>query len=406
MNIAPHRGGRILVGLAVASIACAGCVRGPTLPTPSSSPGPRGPATSPPTAPSPTPAEPVAWFSLVPEAPVLDGFGGVGNQYIFDTAAYRDGFVAVGEDLRFDGPVDAAIWQSPDGRTWERIPTTDNALADSQIDAVAAFGDRIVAVGRARAGDADPGDGAPIVWTSDDGRDWRRAPNGGLDGGAQLDLAGGPGGFVAWAGQGSGSALYWSADGVAWTPASTGASFDGVSVRAIGARGDGFVAVGSTLPPPSNVAGGPDRTKAAAWWSPDGRTWTPSTIDDGFGLGTLDVGAGGLIAFGGGGCGGCLGPAAMWQSADGQAWRHVGNDVPGWPMYASDGGRIVRDDYQGDGDVFESTDGVSWTRIGNHGRVDEYGLTVGRHGILITESIARAGPGDEVDAGVWYLEAG
>jgi hypothetical protein len=74
-------------------------------------------------------------------------------------------------------------------------------------------------------------------------------------------------------------------------------------------------------------------------------------------------------------------------------------------MYASDGARIVRDEWQGSGNVFESTDGSTWRPIGRHERVDSYGLTLGVHGILITESIPRGGAPDEVDAGVWYLAA-
>jgi len=117
------------------------------------------------------------------------------------------------------------------------------------------------------------------------------------------------------------------------------------------------------------------------------------------------VGADGMIALGGGGCGGCIGPAAMWRSADGRTWRHVNADVPHWPALASDGARIVRDDWQDSGDVFASTDGIAWQPIGIHRRVDAHGLTVGANGILITESIARGAAPDENDAGVWYLAA-
>jgi hypothetical protein len=397
---------RIVVGLVTLSVASVACVSAPTLPTPSQTRPLTASERPIPDSPAPAASEPPPWSRLVAAEPVLDPFGGIGNQFIFDTVAYHDGFLAVGEDLQFNGPVDAAVWGSPDGRTWERVPTAGNDLANGQIDSVAAAGNRVVALGGARSGDADPGDGQRIVWISDDGRQWRRqAPDAAFAGASLRGLAGGPGGFVAWDADASGTTLFWSADGTAWTRLATGAMFDGFGITDLAPSRAGFVAVGARLPPPSNVVGGPDRSIAAAWWSPDGRTWAPSTIDEGPGLRSLDVGANGLIALGGGSCGGCVGPAAMWRSSDGRSWHHVGDDVSGWPAYASDGARIVRDEWQASGDVFESTDGAAWRRIGSHERVDQYGLTVGTHGILITESIARGGPPDEADAGVWYLAA-
>jgi len=393
------------IGLVLAgSLIGVGCVAESHVPNRSASPD-RAPLPVSSFAAGATPSEPEPWSRLIPAEPVTAPFGGIGNQFIIATTAYGDGFVAAGEDLQFGGAVNAAIWLSPDGTTWERLPTADNDLAHAQIDVVAASGTRLVALGGPRGGDRDTGGRGRTVWTSDDGRSWQLIGDEVLfDGASPSGLAGGPAGFVAWGDQAQGAPVFRSDDGTAWTRVSPGDLFAGAQIGSLKPFGRGFVAVGAVLPSaPETTVGGPDRTTAAAWWSEDGRTWEAATVDKGFGLQTVQVGATGLIAVGSGGCGGCVGPAALWESADGRTWRHVGDDVANWPMYASDGARIARDEWQGSGNVFESTDGRAWHPIGSHARVDSYGLTVGVHGILITESIPRGGAPDEVDAGVWYL---
>jgi hypothetical protein len=402
--------GRRGIGFLLAlSLVGAGCSVAPTVPTTASS----SPRVDQPVAasdfPEPARSDPPAWSRLLPAEPVRAPFGGIGNQFIFATVAYASGFVAVGEDLQFNGPVDGTIWSSPDGASWERLATAINDLANAEIDNVTASGARLVAIGGPRAGDQSWDGSGRIVWISDDGRSWRRVGDEALfDGASPTGLAGGPAGFVAWGDVDRQTLIFHSDDGVSWTRLSTGDLFDGSVIAAVKPYRGGFVAVGAHLPPPSNdlTVGGPDLSTAAAWWSPDGRTWESATVDQGFGLGSVHVGADGMIGLGGGGCGGCIGPAAMWRSADGRTWRHVGDDVPHWPAYASDGARIVRDDWQDSGDVFESTDGITWQPIGTHRPVDSYGLTVGANGILMTESIGRGGAPDENDAGVWYLAAG
>jgi hypothetical protein len=53
---------------------------------------------------------PAAWTSLTPTAVVTTPFSGVGSQYVMDVVAYRDGFVAVGEDFQSDSHVDGGMW--------------------------------------------------------------------------------------------------------------------------------------------------------------------------------------------------------------------------------------------------------------------------------------------------------
>lgn len=355
-------------------------------------------------------ALPLEWSSLTPHAPVVEPFGGDGNQFIFSITAYGDGFVAVGEDLSFDGPVNGAIWWSANGSEWARLPTRPNGLANAEIHSVATSGARLIALGGSRQGASDGvGDATIIRWISDDGQIWSRdAPDAGelFDGLPVRSLAGGPDGFVAWGLVDRDSVLFHSPDGSAWSRVDDSGVFHGARVSSITSFRGGFVAVGSVFPPPGDIMiGGPDRSTAIAWWSSDGRTWKASTIDPGRGLQSVQAGATGLLATGSGECGGCVGPAALWHSDDGRLWRRVGDDVSGWPAYGSDGTRIIRDDWQGSGGVFESFDGATWEKVGRHPRAEEYGLTVGPHGIVITMSVAKREPTDETDAAVQFLAA-
>ena len=105
------------------------------------------------------------------------------------------------------------------------------------------------------------------------------------------------------------------------------------------------------------------------------------------------------------GCGGCIGPAVVWHSNDGKHWHRVGDDVDGSPAYASGGGRIVRFDQQS-GNVFTSTDGSTWRKVGHVGHLLEmHGMVIGAHGLLLREQILRHGTNDETDGAVQYVDA-
>jgi len=335
-------------------------------------------------------------------------FSGVGNQYAFATTAYGDGFVAVGEDLQFNGPVNGAIWYSPDGLNWMRLGQAKNDLGNAAIDLVATNGTRLVALGGVRVGDIGAGRPDETIWVSDDGSSWRRlaiepAP---FEGAFISGVVGGPSGFIAWGvGQGR-AAIFHSDDGVDWAPVSTDSSFADAEVRDVKPYRGGFVAVGGHLPPdaPPSV-GGPDLATAAAWWSPDGVAWEAATTEAGHRLQSVDVGAAGLLALGGGGCGGCISPKTLWHSDDGRSWRRVGDDVPDFPGYASDGARIIRFEWQSTGDVFTSTDGTAWDHVARPGRMSPYGLVVGARGLLVVDSIAKGEAPDEVDGGMRFLAA-
>lgn len=362
--------------------------------------------------PRPTASPPPAWSKLTPTPLVTAPFSGVGNQFLFAAAPYGDGFVAVGEDLRFDGPVNGAIWTSSNGVDWARLSVAENDLADAEVDLVATDGMRLVAIGGARAGDRVGVGLDRMVWVSDDSVSWHRVSDGEqlFDGVFIRGVAGGPAGFVAWGAEGTRAVVFHSDDGTTWQRTANNAAFLAAEVRAVTAYRGGFVAIGMHRPAPAAgsvlMVGGPDTSTAAAWWSPDGRSWSASDVDAGSGLHTLEAGAAGLLALGGTGCGGCIGPGIVWRSDDGRHWRRVGPDVVfSSPAYASDGARIIRYDRRNAGEVSSTTDGTTWQRVADLGDVGYDGFVVGRHGILFLKSIQKGGSHDEVDGGVMFVAA-
>jgi hypothetical protein len=321
--------------------------------------------------------------------------------------AYGDGFVAVGEDFQSDAQVDGAIWASSNGQNWKRLDTAANGLSGAVLDHVATGGQRLVAVGQDRVG-SDAGSGRDgTVWTSDGGASWRRISNPAPFGSAQVaGITAEPSSFVAWGIDAGNAVIFHSTDGIAWTKATDDALFAGMSIGEVQPYRGGFVAVGAHLTAEAATpVGGPNHSAAAAWWSADGLSWQAASTDEGFGLSSLKVGAAGMLALGSGACSGCVGPAVTWRSDDGRTWKHVGDDVPNWPDYVSDGARIIRYDWQGSGDVFDSVDGKTWQKIGTTGRLSVYGLALGPHGILIVDSISpgAGGAGDENDAAIRFL---
>ncbi len=111
---------------------------------------------------------------------------GISWDRVLDGAVFRDarmrsvaavpgiGVVAVGEDLA--GSV-GIVWISPDGRTWERIPSTSlfgRPGIQVRMYDVAAGPHGVVIVGTVTEGTQY---GEAAVWTSPDGRTWARSPS-------------------------------------------------------------------------------------------------------------------------------------------------------------------------------------------------------------------------------------
>ena len=163
------------------------------------------------------------------------------------------GLVAVGSDGHsgepdnrpFDEPAaDAAVWTSPDGFTWSRVPHDEavfGGAGEQRMLSVTSGGPGLVAVGTVSAGtnEFEPNLDA-AVWTSPDGITWSRVPHD-----RTVFAASDCRGFC---------------DGERWV--------DGYEVmRSVTVGGPGLVAVG--------LSGfGQTGWDAAVWTSPDGITWS------------------------------------------------------------------------------------------------------------------------------------
>jgi hypothetical protein len=195
-------------------------------------------------------ADGYTWERIVDDAV----FGGPGTQAMQAVLADGPGLVAVGYDF-LEGNFVAAAWTSPDGFAWSQVPH-DGAVFGGQIGlymySVAIGGPGLVAVGSDYSGvDAD---GA--VWTSPDGLTWTRVPHdeavfGGAGNQEMLGVVAGGPGLVAVgrddSGEAGDAAVWASADGLTWTRVPEVTIFGGPlhqEMRGVTAGGPGLVAVG------------------------------------------------------------------------------------------------------------------------------------------------------------------
>jgi hypothetical protein len=250
------------------------------------------------------------------------------------------GLVAVGSDFNIDGDSDAAVWTSPDGFNWSRVPHDEavfGGAGEQGMSSVVAGGPGLVAVGSDGIGvwvltssdqDFDPVDADAAVWTSSDGITWSRVPHdeavfGGEGGHVMLSVTSRGPGLVAVGAASSvdtgdkpsnaDAAVWVSVDGFTWSRVPHDPEVFAVSDRdwmaSVIAGGPGLVAVGST--------GDVQTThNAAVWTSADGITWTlltqsqDSCHDE---MWSVADGTFGLVAVGQSGCGPATG--GIWHAA-------------------------------------------------------------------------------------------
>lgn len=214
------------------------------------------------------------------------------------------GIVAVGfEDFAPDDgargvDLDAAVWLSPDGRTWERIEDRSLGTAGYQPNSDGEFNAvlvgvayrpdvGLVAVGWASEEDplVDYPPRRPAAWVSPDGRAWERHI---IDADARLrGVTSTADGLVAFGvsdvngSPTSDAVVLHSPDGTVWTPAV--GEFTGIG------EVDGIQSINGAIPIPDIglVAFGADEIEletmggAAVWWSdPTGSTWRREIHDD------------------------------------------------------------------------------------------------------------------------------
>ena len=202
----------------------------------------------------------ITWTKAPDDEAFLSGEGA--RRLMASVTAGGPGLVAVGNETSVD--LDAAVWTSPDGITWSRVPHDETVFGGEGAQVMASVtvgGPGLVAVGS----DFSGGDKDAAVWTSTDGITWTRVPHDEavLGGGGFQEMtsvtAGGPG-LVAVGTESVGdsvAAVWTSTDGITWTRV----PHDDTVFGGEGDQKMSSVTVGG----PGLVAVGIDETDAAVW---------------------------------------------------------------------------------------------------------------------------------------------
>jgi hypothetical protein len=358
-------------------------------------------------------------------------FGGPGSQEMRSVVAVGSGLVAFGSDW-FGGDEDAAVWTSPDGLTWTRVPHDEAVFGgpnSQKMLSVVAGGPGLVAVGYEVSGyDSVDYDSVAVVWTSPDGVTWTRVPHdeavfGGTGSQAMNSVVAGGPGLVAVGNDVSAdrwdAAVWTSPDGLSWTRVPHDeAVFGGTGsqrMNSVVAGGPGLVAVGLD-------SSGYD-SAAVVWTSPDGLTWTriPHNVAVFGGAGwqrmnSVVAGGPGLVAIGSDESGGDT-DAAAWTSPDGLTWTRVPHDeavfggtgsqemmsvVAGGPGLVAIGYEVSG--YDSIAVVWTSPDGLTWTRVPHNEIFGGAGSHLLRSVAAVGSELVAVGydeSGGDRDAAVW-----
>jgi hypothetical protein len=303
-------------------------------------------------------------WSRVPEDEAV--FGGPGFHQMFSVTVGGPGLVAVGRGgFLVDGEAEgsAAVWTSVDGLTWARVPHDEAVFGgdgDQQMFSVTVGGPGLVAVGFDGPFGASRGNAA--VWTSPDGLTWARVPDDealfGGDGRQRMlsVTAGGPG-LVAVGSDGhpqyeyanrldelaADAAVWTSVDGLTWLRGPHDeAVFGGPGEQrmdSVTVGGPGLVAVGSASRQGPDVPADDrdfDMYEAAVWTSVDGLTWSrvpdadvvAVSDDEPEAMLSVTAGGPGLVAVGGDSEDQCGSAEAIWTSPDGLTWSQLPDQSP------------------------------------------------------------------------------
>ncbi len=283
-------------------------------------------------APDGTPRHPTAWTSpdgrawtRLPDSPAFVSSRSFWEDIVADVIPAGEGFIAVGMEQEGDGSAaDAAAWFSSDGRRWTRAKVRDGV--GRTMDQVVATDHGLVAIGEAEYSFHAGFGGGAAIWTSPDGRTWTRAHDKRTPprGTALWSVVAGAGGFLAKArfeySEGYSKPLppvtagIWrSTDAIHWEPVRD----TSLGVARIVRASAGFVAIGSSGPD--------DATHPVAWRSVDGRSWASVELPPMPGVAAatasypqrLVSGEAGLLALGERGDDFS---ALGWSSVDGTSW--------------------------------------------------------------------------------------
>lgn len=326
----------------------------------------------------------ISWTRVTHDESV---FGGQYTEMMTSLVAGGPGLIAVGYDMYHPAgasptsqrrEADAAVWISPDGLVWSRVPHSEGVFGGDywlEMSAITAVGDGFVAVGyRGLAGTT-----SAAVWLSPDGLSWSRVPHsepvfGGYGDQRMRGVTAGPAGVIAvgvdQADEGTFDAAVWtSADGNGWSRvAHDDTVFGGrgdQEMNAVAATGFGLIAVGSRWVPEQ-----PGDRFSVVWVSADGSEWSQVPYDENvFGgrgaqvMWAVAPGGPGVVAVGEDSA--FTGGTHAWVSADGLTWSRVLIDEAVRP-YGDDTGT-----------VFVPPGGHGWYALG-----ELRGVSVGGPGLV------------------------
>jgi hypothetical protein len=118
----------------------------------------------------------LSWTRVPHDPAIFESANGL--QVMFSVVAAGPGLVAVGADSGVASGTAAAVWTSPDGLEWSRVPHVGNVFgggSTTQMLSVSVGDSGLIASGF-DASDVDPRQADAVVWTSEDGIQWTRLP--------------------------------------------------------------------------------------------------------------------------------------------------------------------------------------------------------------------------------------
>lgn len=314
------------------------------------------PVTAPPAA-----NDAVAWPDMTWDGPGLPApEDPAAGESLMAVAVSDGGFIVVGRDMRGGGD-DGTIRWSADGTSWLRVDRPGQFRDVSLVDVAAGPGG-FVAIGTTTGADESPHPALVVVFASDDGRTWVRRQAGlGDSRGYASAIAGGPEGFLVTADGADGGISAWlSRDGVTWQAIDPSATPAGPPTSPVAdpQRG-GWMALGPNVGDP------------IAMHTLDGLAWSSSAIgsSDATRAYELAISSWGYLAVGGqGDCGpfsSCPEGPIAWWSGDGLAWSRLPAeatpfDLGGVAVGASEERGFVA--VRGSG-AWSSPDGWTWTEL-------------------------------------------
>ena len=211
-------------------------------------------------------------FALVSANPL--GFGG------FKVFGWSRGYVAFDEGYTADTSSNTSnfrTFSSTDGVHWQsgQVVTFGGSI---YISGVVEGPAGLLAVGTYIPGVCGGSPDVAAVWRSTDGATWRQVAVFSVDAG---DIDGGSAGYIATGNLSRNANAAWvSSDGANWKHVDlTADTFKGVQVIESGtAFAGGYVMAGAALGEPSGCGGGQAAITGALWWSADGTAWSRDSL--------------------------------------------------------------------------------------------------------------------------------